>query len=108
MILKIETCKTRVTNRVKTPRFIMFRNAIFVQQILKAMTKGLPYHTNNPDYLDAVYHDNTECIEGKKIRLAHRKPGTGNKPHCTICIALAAVQDQEQVKGFVQTKITFS
>lgn len=34
------------------------------------------------------YHDNSRCGPGSEIPAQHRKPGTGNKPHCSECAKL--------------------
>ena len=37
-----------------------------------------------------MYHNNTECEEGKKIEPEHRLTGTVGKPLCKECEALNA------------------
>ena len=52
------------------------------------MTKTLPYHTNSAEYPPqhrAVYHDHSDCPDGKRIEPKHRLAGTGNKTRCDRC-----------------------
>lgn len=52
------------------------------------MANDPPYHTDSPEYPPqnrAVYHDDNDCPEGKKIKPEHRKDGTAGRPHCKEC-----------------------
>jgi hypothetical protein len=49
-----------------------------------------PFHTSEPE-TPAVYHDDDECYEGKKIKPWHRVPGKGvNRRRCEVCEDLAS------------------
>jgi len=46
------------------------------------------YHTDSPEYPPKhreVYHDKTDCPDGKRIKAEHRKNGDGGKKHCLEC-----------------------
>lgn len=52
------------------------------------MSKVAAFHTTTPEYPAAhreVYHDQSTCSEGKKIKTEHRVSGQGNKKHCAEC-----------------------
>jgi hypothetical protein len=46
-----------------------------------------PFHTSEPEY-PAVYHDNSACDEGKKIKRQHRVEGSGGRRICYVCHGL--------------------
>lgn len=51
-----------------------------------------PFHTNSPEYPPEhrnVYHDNSACDDGARIKSWHRVDGTGNRPRCDECNHLA-------------------
>jgi hypothetical protein len=55
------------------------------------MAKVAAYHTDSEEYLPKhreVYHDHDDCEDGKRIQAKHRKPGTGGKERCKVCIKL--------------------
>jgi len=55
------------------------------------MAKVAAYHTNSPEYPPEhreVYHDHSDCKDGKRILPQHRVSGTGGKPRCKECIRL--------------------
>jgi hypothetical protein len=55
------------------------------------MAKVPAYHTDSPEYPPKhreVYHDHDDCHDGKAIKPEHRKPGTGFKQRCDVCIKL--------------------
>jgi hypothetical protein len=54
------------------------------------MAKVPPYHTIVPEYGGErnVYHDQSECPAGKRIKPWHRSPGTANRPKCDDCKAI--------------------
>ncbi len=49
-----------------------------------------PYHTDSVEYSHRdVYHDHSDCKDGKQIKPEHWKAGKGgNRPRCKVCIAL--------------------
>ncbi len=49
--------------------------------------KVAPYHTIVPEYGGErdVYHDQSECPAGKRIKPEHRTPGTAGRPKCKDC-----------------------
>jgi hypothetical protein len=52
------------------------------------MAKIASYHTDSPEYPPShrnVYHDHSDCPDGKKILPQHRKPGTAGRPRCDEC-----------------------
>lgn len=52
------------------------------------MARVAPYHTNSPEYPPEhrdVYHDDSDCPNGKQILPQHRESGTGNRPRCAHC-----------------------
>jgi hypothetical protein len=54
------------------------------------MAKCSPYHTTTeekPEQRD-VYHDHSDCPDGKRILPENRVSGTGNRPRCKECISL--------------------
>jgi hypothetical protein len=55
------------------------------------MSKVAPYHTTTEEYPPDhrnVYHDRDDCPDGKRIKAAHKKAGTNNKPRCKECAKL--------------------
>jgi hypothetical protein len=53
------------------------------------MPKVEAFHTNHPEddppkHRD-VYHDNSECKDGKRIKPEHRRRSTDNRPRCDEC-----------------------
>jgi hypothetical protein len=54
------------------------------------MGKVDPYHTTTeeePKQRD-VYHDYSECPDGKRILAENKKPGKAGRPRCDACIDL--------------------
>jgi len=51
------------------------------------MGKVTPFHTILPEYGDErnVYHDQSECPAGKRIKPWHRTSGMGDRPLCKDC-----------------------
>lgn len=51
------------------------------------MVKVAAYHTSVPEYGGErnVYHDQSECPAGKRIKPEHRTPGTAGRPKCKDC-----------------------
>lgn len=51
------------------------------------MAKVLPYHTSQPEYGGErnVYHDQSECPAGKRIKPWHKRSGTAGRPKCDDC-----------------------
>jgi hypothetical protein len=51
------------------------------------MAKVNPFHTSVPEYGGErnVYHDQSECPAGKRIKPEHRTPGTAGRPKCKDC-----------------------
>lgn len=46
------------------------------------------YHTTSPEYPPShrdVYHNDSNCPNGKQIKPEHRVSGTGNRPLCKHC-----------------------
>lgn len=55
------------------------------------MSKIAAYHTDSAEYPPAhrnVYHDQSECPDGKRIKQEHRKSGTAGRPRCKECSSL--------------------
>ena len=55
------------------------------------MPKVEAFHTNSPEYPPKqrnVYHDNSECKDGKRIKPEHRRRGADNRPRCDECSRL--------------------
>ncbi len=50
------------------------------------MASVLPFHSTRPSTV--VYHDNTLCKEGNKIKLIDKKSGTAERPKCHHCSKL--------------------
>lgn len=46
------------------------------------MAKVSPFHT---DSHRSVYHNNSSCPDGKRIKPPHRKPGSGGRRLCRVC-----------------------
>jgi len=46
-----------------------------------------PYHTSVAEYSGErdVYHNQTECPAGKRIKPEHRTPGKAGRPKCDDC-----------------------
>lgn len=51
--------------------------------------KTTPFHSVTVTPVTNVYHDNTDCPEGKKITSGFKRIGTGNKPKCDKCQKLS-------------------
>jgi hypothetical protein len=51
------------------------------------MPKIAPFYSIDLGYL-RVYHDNSECAEGQRVRPEDRRPGTGDRPRCDECLQL--------------------
>lgn len=51
------------------------------------MGKVSPYHTSRPEYGSQrdVYHNQSNCPAGKKIKPEHRVSGTAGRPLCKDC-----------------------
>ena len=48
----------------------------------------MPYHTNRLEYQSKhreVYHDHSDCPDGKRIKPEYKLSGTGNKLRCDEC-----------------------
>jgi hypothetical protein len=53
------------------------------------MGKVAPFHTSEPE-TPAVYHNNSDCSEGKKIKPEHKVSGTGTgRRLCEVCAGLS-------------------
>ena len=52
------------------------------------MAKVSTFHTTNLEQ-PQVYHDQSECHDGKAIKPANKALGTGDKPKCKECIRIA-------------------
>jgi hypothetical protein len=55
------------------------------------MPKVNPFHTDSPEYPPEhrnVYHDNSACPDGKRIKPQHRLSGTAGRPRCMECAEL--------------------
>jgi hypothetical protein len=53
------------------------------------MAKIAPYHTTSIEYSTEernVYHDQSECPDGKRIKPEHKASGTAGRPRCKECI----------------------
>ena len=47
-----------------------------------------PFHTSEPE-TPAVYHDNSACSDGKKVKPEHRRIGLGvDRRLCEVCAEL--------------------
>jgi hypothetical protein len=52
------------------------------------MAKVAPFHTSEAE-TPAVYHNNSSCSEGKKIKPQHKVSGTGSgRRLCKVCADL--------------------
>jgi hypothetical protein len=51
------------------------------------MSKVPAYHTSIPEYGGErnVYHDQSQCPAGLRIKPNHRTAGTANRPKCDDC-----------------------
>ena len=52
------------------------------------MPKIRSVHTSHHEYPPKqrnVYHDNSECKDGKRIKPEHRRDGTDGRPRCEEC-----------------------
>jgi len=47
-----------------------------------------PWHAEG----DKWHHDDTDCMQGRKIPFDKRKPGTGDKPLCNECAKLGTAR----------------
>ena len=54
------------------------------------MVKVNPYHTSVPEYGGErnVYHDQSTCPAGARIKPEHRTPGMAGRPKCKDCQAI--------------------
>jgi hypothetical protein len=52
------------------------------------MSKVLPFHSS-ASHTTWAYHDNTECSEGRGIKMSTVVLGTGNRPSCLACLNLS-------------------
>lgn len=55
------------------------------------MAKEPPFHTDSPEYPPShrnVYHNDSECPDGKRIKPWHREPGDAGRPLCKECAKL--------------------
>lgn len=53
--------------------------------------KVSPFHTITPEDCAGhrnVYHDNSSCCDGKRIKPEHKVSGTGDRPKCDECKTL--------------------
>jgi hypothetical protein len=48
------------------------------------MAKVPPFHTSEPEDPE-VYHDNSDCPHGQRIKPWHRVNGTGGRKKCSWC-----------------------
>ena len=58
------------------------------------MAKVAPFHTDLQDHPASqrrVYHDHDDCPEGALLLPHHRKPGTGDKTHCSKCAEMTSL-----------------
>lgn len=71
-------------------RWICQRTSVLRKEV-KKMTKVQPYHTSVPEYGGErnVYHDQSACPAGKRIKREHRQAGTAGRPKCKDCIAIS-------------------
>jgi hypothetical protein len=46
------------------------------------------YHTTHAEHPRQVYHDHSDCPDGKRIKPEHRKAGTDGRPRCDECVRL--------------------
>lgn len=57
------------------------------------MSEKVPaFHTNSDEYRPEdrkVFHDQSECGYGDRIRKVHRVSGDGGRPRCDRCTDLA-------------------
>jgi hypothetical protein len=53
------------------------------------MPKVDPFHTSEPETPE-VYHDNSECEDGQRIKPEHRVDGTDGRRRCERCDELEA------------------
>lgn len=53
------------------------------------MPKTLPFYSKNPED-PQVYHDNSACYEGQKIKQENRVSGDGGRQKCEVCKKLDA------------------
>jgi hypothetical protein len=51
------------------------------------MGKVSEYHTSVPEYGGErnVYHDQSDCSAGRRIKPNHRTPGKDGRPKCDDC-----------------------
>lgn len=55
------------------------------------MVKVAAYHTNSEEYPPKernIYHDHSDCPDGRRIRPEHKRTGTAGRPRCDACIRL--------------------
>ena len=52
--------------------------------------KVAPYYTTVPEYGGErnVYHNDSACPDGKRIKPEHKKVGTAGRPLCKVCAKL--------------------
>jgi hypothetical protein len=52
------------------------------------MKKVPDYHTSEPEYGGErdVYHDQSTCSAGSRIKPQHRVPGKAGRPKCKLCV----------------------
>lgn len=53
--------------------------------------KTYPYHTTRWEYAPEhrnVYHNDSACPDGKRIKPEHRQSGTAGRPLCKECAKL--------------------
>lgn len=55
------------------------------------MVKVASFHTSVPEYggEQNVYHDQSECEAGRRIKSEHRTPGTDGRQRCKDCERIA-------------------
>ncbi|MES1980924.1 MAG: hypothetical protein V4443_00475 [Pseudomonadota bacterium] len=52
------------------------------------MSKVPPFHSVSSS-APWAYHDNTECTQGRGIKMSTLVLGTGNRPACLACLNLS-------------------
>jgi len=64
-------------------------NSIYIkinqQRRLIILSKCKEYYTIKDTDNDTCYHDNNECVSGKKIKEENKRAGTDQRELCEIC-----------------------
>jgi len=58
----------------------------------------LPYHTTASEYTNEqtyVYHDRSDCPEGRKINPMHSIDGAGGRRRCPVCERLDTAENSK-------------